>query len=129
MTGKSDLATLLAKKYGDRALGEGEEGEEEGKEGSDIDEELLLEMCKFSNMSTANNLKKASGNGMVERKNGNLMQGGLIGGETKNVQEDFDIDFEGERGENGRPRYREEEKLPPQYENINLVDPEDEVLF
>lgn len=81
-------------------------------------------MCKFSNMSTANNQKKEGGNGMIERKNRGGLQGGL-----KNVQEDFDIDFEGERGENGRPRYREEEKLPPQYENIDLVDPEDEVLF
>ena len=73
--GKSDLAKLFGKK-GDAGEG-GEEDGEERKDGDDIDEELLLEMCKFSNMSTANNLKKASGNGMIERRNGNLMQGGL----------------------------------------------------
>ena len=36
---------------------------------NEIDEELLIEMCKFSNMSTANNVKKVSGN-MVRRVNG-----------------------------------------------------------
>ena len=32
-------------------------------------------------------------------------------------------------GVNGRPRVKEEEKLPPQYESIDLTDPHDEVLF
>lgn len=32
-------------------------------------------------------------------------------------------------GTNGRPRVKEEEKALPMYENINLNDPNDEVLF
>jgi hypothetical protein len=32
-------------------------------------------------------------------------------------------------GNDGRPRWREEVKLPPQYEAIDLMDPNEEVLF
>ena len=85
-------------------------------------------MCMFSNLSTANNIKLCSGNGIIERKNGRALQGGNLG-EAKSVSEDFDIDLDGEKGENGRPRFKEEEKLPPHYELINLIDPDDEVLF
>lgn len=38
---KSDLARLLQKKYGDLGAEGENDGEEEGKEGTDIDEELL----------------------------------------------------------------------------------------
>ena len=64
-------------------------------------------------MSTANNLKKCSENGMIERRNGGGLQGGLNGGASKNIVEDFDINLDGDMGTNGRSRIREEEKLPP----------------
>ena len=43
--------------------------------------------------------------------------------------EDFDINLDGDTGTGGRSRIREVEKLPPQYESIDLTDPNDEVLF
>ena len=43
--------------------------------------------------------------------------------------EDIDFHFEGEVGENGRPRVREPVKVPPEYENIDLCDPDADVLF
>lgn len=48
---KSDLSSVLKNK-GDGGA------DEEGKNQNEIDEETLSEMCKFSNMSTANNVKK-----------------------------------------------------------------------
>ncbi|MFS8160078.1 MAG: hypothetical protein ACMG6E_07690 [Candidatus Roizmanbacteria bacterium] len=50
-------------------------------------------------------------------------------GEAKNVVEDFDIQLDGDTGTGGLSRIRVEEKLPPQYECIDLTDPNDEVLF
>jgi len=35
---------------------------------------------------------------------------------TKNVVEDIEIDDEGDKGTNGRPRIRELEIVPPNYE-------------
>jgi hypothetical protein len=42
---------------------------------------------------------------------------------------DYSVDLDGDYGQNGRPRIREEVKIPPQYELIDLCDPNDEVLF
>jgi hypothetical protein len=47
----------------------------------------------------------------------------------KEVSEEVDLDFEGEAGSGGRPRVREEVKIPPKYDQIDLNDPDDEVLF
>ena len=65
------------------------------------------------------------------RRNKQGLRGGLGegAGGMKSVAEDFDIDLDGEEGQGGRPRVKPEEKIPPNYENINLVDPNDEVLF
>lgn len=133
------MATYLKKQKNaelDKNTGDnGEEGAKEGADGEEghkkngseeIDEELLLEMCRFSNSSTANNQLKSSGLNCVARKNGGLQSGS---GKTKNIVEDYDIDLEGDTGTDGRPRVREEVKLPPQYESIDLNDPNDEVLF
>lgn len=48
---------------------------------------------------------------------------------TKNVVEENEITLEGDIGTNGRPRVKEEIKLPPNYDIIDLNDPNDEVLF
>lgn len=48
---------------------------------------------------------------------------------TKNIVEEYDIQLDNDLGTNGRPRFKEEIKLPPQYEAIDLNDPNDEVLF
>ena len=73
VVGKSDLATFLMKQgQGDKGA-DGENDEDQAQQRNEIDEELLMDMCKFSNMSTANNLKKCSGNGIIERKNGNAL--------------------------------------------------------
>lgn len=86
---------------------------------------MLLEMCKFSNMSTSNNVKKASGNGTIVRVGG---ASGKQSG-TKNVVEDIDVSLDGDLGTDGRPRVRDVIILPPQYENIDLNDPNAEILF
>lgn len=119
---KSDLSNVFKNK-GDMGA------DEEGKNHNEIDEELLNEMCKFSSMSTANNLKKQGENGIIERRNGGGLQGGNNGGEAKSVVEDFDLNLDGDMGTDGRPRIREEIKLPPNYENIDLFDPKNQVLF
>lgn len=87
---------------------------------------MLKEMCSFSNRSTSANVKVRNEQGHIVRKNGGL-QGGL--NSHKKVVEDYQIDLDGDFGENGRPRIKEEVKLPPEYENIDLCDPNDEVLF
>jgi hypothetical protein len=48
---------------------------------------------------------------------------------TKKVVEDYDLNLDGDNGTNGKPRIREIIKLPPQYDTIDLNDPNDEVLF
>ena len=69
--GQSDLAAFLKQRREQMANKEGEGSEGgEGKSQNEINEEMLMDMCKFSNMSTANNLKMCSGNGIIERKNG-----------------------------------------------------------
>ena len=45
------------------------------------------------------------------------------------MTQDISIDIEGEIGTGGRPRVREEIKLPPNYEEIDLNDPNDEIQF
>jgi hypothetical protein len=83
--GKSDLhlyinkpgrrGTELSRMNGDV---NGVDGVQDGDEANrnlnnnEIDEEILMEMCKFSNMSTANNVKKASGNFVMRVNGGNL---------------------------------------------------------
>jgi hypothetical protein len=132
MMGKGELANIIKKNNGaGRNTGHGGDNQgaddqndiEEGDHG--LNEEMLLEMCKFSNMSTSNSVKKASGNGTIVRV------GGASGkqSETKNVVEDIDVDLDGDVGTDGRPRVREIIELPPQYENIDLNDPNAEILF
>lgn len=82
-------------------------------------------MCKFSNMTTSNNVKKASGN-CVTRVNGPNLHSLA---QTKNVVEDISVELEGDIGTDGRPRVREVVKIPPQYESIDLLDPNEAVLF
>lgn len=123
---KSDLANLrpLPRKNTDMS-GKQEDQQENARTGDrqfEIDEELIKEMCQFSNMSTANNVKKQSANGVISRVNGGGLQSSVA---TKNVVEDFAISLDGDQGTNGRPRVREEIKLPPVYENIDLNDPND----
>jgi hypothetical protein len=45
------------------------------------------------------------------------------------VIEDFSNDIDGEMGEGGRPRIKEEVKILPEYENVDLFDANDDVLF
>jgi hypothetical protein len=57
--GKSDLSHSLKSRNGDKGALEGEDGEgANGRNQNEIDEELLMDMCKFSSMSSSNNLKK-----------------------------------------------------------------------
>ncbi len=81
-------------------------------------------MCNFNNSTNANNLLKANEDGAPTKRYNNLQA--LC--ETKPVVEDYDIELDGEDGTGGRPRFREEVKLPPDY-NIDLNDPDDEILF
>lgn len=89
---------------------------------------MIKEMCKFSNLSSSNNQKKSSGNGTIVRVNGGL-QSSSKATTTKPVVEDIDIHLDGDEGTGGRPRVREEIKLPPNYSEIDLNDPNDPVLF
>jgi hypothetical protein len=87
---------------------------------------MIKEMCKMSNLSTSNNVKKQSENGTITRKNNGQLQSEVT---TKPIVEDFDVTLDGEEGTGGRPRIKEEIKLPPVYESIDLHDPNDPVLF
>lgn len=128
---KSDLSTLMKKSKGDKSVSNLEDGKDEAEQRTsdrqhEIDEELIKEMCMFSNMSTSNNLKKCSANGEILRVNGNLQS---KVGTTKPVVEDYNVSLDGEVGTGGKPRVKEEIKLPPVYENIDLHDPNDPILF
>lgn len=82
-------------------------------------------MCAFNNKTTANNVKKCSAPGELQRVGGNKESKMT----TKNIVEDFDCDLEGENGTDGKPRFKEEVKIPPDYSLIDLNDHDDEVLF
>lgn len=74
IVGKSDLAMFLLKQgQGDKMAADGVNDDDNANYRNEIDEEMLLDMCKFSNMSTANNIKKCSGNGIIERRNGGAL--------------------------------------------------------
>ncbi len=45
------------------------------------------------------------------------------------VQEDISLLIEGDQGIGGRPRVKEEIKVPPKYENIDLMNPDEDILF
>lgn len=133
---KSDLANLnrpIIQRKNSKASHQKGDGEPNGEEGkdvdqayserqTDVDEEFIKEMCKFSNMSTSNNVKKCSGNTITRVNNQQLMS-------TKNIVEDYAIDLEGDNGIDGRPRFKEEVKLPPNYDEIDVMDPNDPILF
>ncbi len=87
----------------------------------EISEDLLREMCALSTLSKSNNTAKSS----CHRPNNNT----VVLCSTKNIQEDYEISLDNDEGTNRRPRFKEEIKLPPQYESIDLIDPNDEVLF
>lgn len=80
-------------------------------------------MCAFSQISSTNTKAKEGGNKFrPPGKKQHLMS-------TKNISEDYEISLANDQGTDGRPRFKEEIKLPPQYESIDLNDPNDEVLF
>ena len=91
---------------------------------AEISEDLLREMCDFSNLSTSKGSVKEGGNNNYRPANKSQ---GLMS--TKNIVEDYEISLDNDLGTDGRPRFKEEIKLPPQYESIDLIDPNDEVLF
>jgi hypothetical protein len=82
-------------------------------------------MCAFSNLSTNKNTVKEGGYPANYRRP--TVVEGLQS--TKEIVEEYEISLDTDLGTNGRPRVKEEIKLPPQYENIDLNDPNDEVLF
>jgi hypothetical protein len=80
----------------------------------EIDEEMLREMCAFSSMSATSNQKKEGGFQPSTRPPPKDNDGKMS--QTKAVVEDIDITLDGDEGTGGRPRFKEEVKLPPQYE-------------
>jgi hypothetical protein len=68
---------------------------------------------------------KEGENGEVER----VSPDAGLKSHTKEIGEEADLEMEGEVGEGGRPRFKEEEKLPPNYAEIVLDDPNQEILF
>ena len=94
-----------------------------------MDEGFLREMCELSSKSTSNASTKHGGSD--EFGNPNFRPANRVNGlcNTRYIKEDFEMQLDGDFGSNGRPRFREEIKLPPQYESIDLNDPNDEVLF
>ena len=100
----------------------------------DIDEDMLRELCAISNQTTTSRASaKKKGEGVssgFRDKNTSASTARLMSGNTtKSVKEDISLDLEGDIGTDGRPRVREEIKLPPNYEEIDLNDPNDEILF
>ena len=71
---------------------------------------MLREMCAFSNLSTGRTTAKESGYGGNFRPSNRQNQGLMS---TKNIVEDYEIALDVDVGTNGRPRFREEVKLPP----------------
>ncbi len=125
---KGDLDQYLKKpeKAENNLKAEGEEGEDdEIKKASDSDDEFLLEMANFANKSCSNNVVKCSENGGLTRGQGNPD----TKCSTKAVVEDYAMDLDGEDGEGGRPRVKPDDRVPPVYAEIDMFDPNDEVLF
>lgn len=123
------VAKQQRKRNGSQMVGYGEEAEggERSMVREEIDEETLREMIANSNKLAANNLMMEGENGTYYRKNG--AENMHFKSKVKEVTEEYDIDDEGETGTGGKPRVREEIKIPPKYDEIDLNDPDDEVLF
>lgn len=119
----TDLNMRATKKSdGDAA---GADGEGEHAESTDIDEEMIREMCMFSNMSSSKMEKKEGGFAGVRKPAGRAH----LNSGTKAITEEIDIELDGDFGTGGRPRIHDIVKLPPQYDAVDLNDPEEEVLF
>lgn len=87
----------------------------------------MKEMCSISNLSTSKGSNLEGGfNGSTPFRPV-IKDKGLCN--MKQIKEDYDIDLDIDIGSNGRPRFKEEIKMPTQYELIDLNDPNDEVLF
>ena len=71
---------------------------------------MIKEMCQFSNLSNSSNTVKLQG-GICVRDGPVNPQRALM--TTKKVVEDYNIVVDGDHGTNGRPRFREEIKMPP----------------
>ncbi len=80
-------------------------------------------MCAFSQISTSKTKAKEGGNNFRPPNKAKALMS------TKNIVEDYEISLDNDNGTDGRPRFKEEIKLPPKYEEIDLIDPNDEVLF
>lgn len=85
-------------------------------------------MCLLSNSVNWTNLQK-NAEGQVER----VANDPALKGNTKEVAEsaehDFGGDSQGESGEGGKPRVKEEEILPPNYAEIDLYNEDEDILF
>lgn len=84
-------------------------------------------MCSISNLSTSKGSNLEGGFNSSTPFRPSDKPKGLCN--TKQIKEDYDIDLDIDVGSNGRPRFKEEIKMPPQYESIDLNDPNDAVLF
>jgi len=92
-----------------------------------VDSQILEEMCEANNRQKSTNVMRQDAEGKCVRVNGK--QNLRLKETTKRVVEDQVVDLAGEQGVGGRPRVKEEVKPLPMYETIDLVDPEDPVLF
>lgn len=81
-------------------------------------------MCLLSNAMTQTNIKKNE-DGTVER----VVPDQALKGNMKCVGEEAALELEGEDGHDGKPRFKEEEKLPPNYAEIDLYDENEPILF
>lgn len=85
-------------------------------------------MVAFSNMGSAKGAVKEGGFGSYRP---NTQKSDLQSDikPAKPIVEEYEISLDNDFGTDGRPRVKEEIKLPPQYESIDLNDTNDEVLF
>jgi len=81
-------------------------------------------MCKLSNGINWTTIVKNE-DGTVER----VVPDSALKGALKEVSENKEILLEGENGEGGRPRFKEEEKLPPNYAEFDLYNENEPILF
>lgn len=83
-------------------------------------------MAAFSNKSGGRAVVRMNADGKMER----VYEGNpSLKCSTKKVREDISLDLDGEHGTGGRPRVKEEVKIPPNYEQVNLIDPDEPILF
>ena len=107
---------------------EGEGPAEKQEEAEKVDEELLRDMCLLSNSVHHTNLHRNAAGELEKLANDPALKGHLKE-VAETAEHGFHGDEQGMSGAGGKPRVKEEQKLPPNYAEIDLYNENEAIIF